>query len=53
MGPEDSFFNKFEIDKNARPSSWSNFPTPKEPLNLYKFTGLEINFSQDRLKIHR
>ena len=41
------------VEQVPRPSAWSKFPTEENPENRYKFTSLEINFSQDQLLIDR
>lgn len=38
---------------NDQPSAWNEFPTEDRPFNLYKYTGAEINFSQDTKFINR
>ena len=48
MGPEDSTdFNTLLFEKHATTTLSSDWPTEEEPYNKYKFTGVEIIFSQD------
>ena len=47
------YFNNFLIEANVRPSAWTKFPTEENPFGKYKFTSIEINFSQDQLTISR
>ena len=37
----------------AKPSSWSKFPTPENPLNKYKFGSVNLFFSADRTVTER
>ena len=47
------YYNNFMIDSNVRPSAWSKFPTQDNPNGKYKFTSLEITYSQDQLTFNR
>ena len=46
MSVED-YFNEFKHAGAAYPSSWTKYPTDEDPYTKYKFTSIEINFSQD------
>ena len=50
---EDAEFSTLIIDKHATPSIWNDWPNPEEPENRFKFTGVEIRFSQDITIIDR
>ena len=43
----DREFNSFVDNITPQYSSWSNFPTDDNPLNLYKFASFEVNLNKD------
>ena len=37
---DDQEFTNYEINKDPKPSAWSEFPTTENPYNKYKFSSL-------------
>ena len=46
-GASEKFFNHYSPDKTQIPSSWNKFPTKENPNTRYKFTSMEVTYSQD------
>lgn len=41
-------FFSFKMDETQL-SAWINYPTPREPLNKYKFASIEFNMSMNQM----
>ena len=50
---DEAEFKTLLIEKHATPSVWKDWPSEEEPENRFKFTGVEIRFSQDITIIER
>ena len=50
---EDKIFYGVDYSNLPEPSAWNRFPTAQDPSQRYKFTSIELNFSQDLQTINR
>ena len=48
----DSYFYSYEHG-SPLPSAWTTYPTAENPSTRYKFSSLEVNFSQDLTIVNR